>query len=110
MFAVLASIFAIVGSYDRISNMTSFSFLLFFAFTSIGFLWWRRAIPASGRDKKFWVITVVAVSFLIGTAWLIVTTALRASVETLAAIGLIGLEIPIVGVLEVVRRGAKLPP
>ncbi len=103
LVATLASMFAVVGSYDRLTNMTTFSFLLFFALTAFGFLWSRRRSQASARDRRFWVTTAVAVVFLLGTVWLILTTALRGSVETLAAVGLIGLGIPVFGVLHVLR-------
>jgi basic amino acid/polyamine antiporter, APA family len=109
MLAAFASIFAVVGSYDRLANLTGFSYLLFFALTSFGFLWSRRAIPAFARDQRYWVTTAVAVVFLLGTVWLIVTTALRGSIETLVAVGLIGLGTPIFGMLQVLRSRAKPP-
>ena len=34
----LAAVFAVVGTYDRLSNMTTFAFLVFYALTTAGFL------------------------------------------------------------------------
>ena len=102
-FAALASIFAVVGSYDRLTNMTAFSFLLFYVLTALGFLWSRRTILPVARNQIYWATIVVAAAFLLGSVWLIATTILRGSIEVWAALGLVGSGIPIFGVIEALR-------
>ena len=108
-FAAVAAVFAVVGSYDRLTNMTAFSFLLFFALTAFGFLLSQRATPKSARDPRFWLTTAIAAVFLCGSVWLIVAITLRGSVEVLAAIGLVSFGLPIFGLIEVLR-GRDTPP
>jgi hypothetical protein len=90
--------------------MTAFSFLLFFVLTSLGFLWSRITDVPAVRNPKFWATIAVAGTFLLGSVWLIVTSVLRGSLEVWAAIGLIGLGIPIFGVIEVLRSRSKSLP
>ena len=110
MFAALASIFAVVGSYDRLTNMTAFSFLLFFVLTSLGFLWSRRTILPASRNPKYWATIAFATAFLLGSVWLIVTSVLRGSIEVQAALGLVGSGFPIFILLERLRSRGKLKP
>jgi APA family basic amino acid/polyamine antiporter len=100
----LAAAFAAVGNYDRLSNMTTFSFLVFFALTTAGFLWslWRQ--PASLRRPTPWQTTLIAGLFLVGTSTLVVNLLLQGSFEVLSAVVLIGLGIPVFGLITVWRR------
>jgi basic amino acid/polyamine antiporter, APA family len=50
---LLASGFAAVGTYDRLSNMTGFACLVFFALVAAGYLSSCRATPSSARDLSF---------------------------------------------------------
>ena len=106
-FAALGSVFAILGSYDRLTNMTAFSFLLFYMLTAIGFLWSQRAIRTSVGATRFWMMIAAATIFLLGSLWLIITTILRGSIETWTAVGLVGLGMPIFSLLEALRRRSK---
>ena len=67
----LAAVFAVVGTYDRLSNMTTFAFLVFYALTTAGFLWNSRQ-PLRTRDRAFWSANVIAIVFLVGTGALMV--------------------------------------
>jgi APA family basic amino acid/polyamine antiporter len=91
----LAMLFAVVGSYDRLSNMTTFAYLVFYALTTTGFLWSCRATPSGARGRAFWSTTIVAALFLLGTSSLIVASIARGSIEVLTAVVLIGAGIPI---------------
>ena len=104
MFATLACVFAVVGSYDQLTNMTAFSFLLFYALTALGFLLNQRDLRSSDKLQRFSVTTIIAILFLLGSVWLIVTTVLRGSGETLAAIGLVGSGVPTYHAIDRKRR------
>jgi basic amino acid/polyamine antiporter, APA family len=106
-FAVIAAGFAIVGTYDRLTNMTAFGFLVFFALTTIGFLWSRRAAPAVMRDRSFWAMTIIATLFLVGTSTLIVASIARGSPEVLTAVALISAGIPIFVALKLLRNRTR---
>jgi len=111
MLAGIAAVFAVVGTYDRLSNMTGFAFLVFFALTTIGLLRVQRATPPAARGKAFWSTTIIATLFLLGTSALVASSIVRGSLEVLTAVALIGSGIPIFGVLELLRRRGrqKLP-
>jgi basic amino acid/polyamine antiporter, APA family len=100
----LAAVFAVVGTYDRLSNMTTFAFLVFFALTTVGFLWSSRGQPRHARNRAFWGASVIAALFLLGTGALIAALIMRGTSEVLTAIALIGIGIPIYAVLEILRR------
>ena len=103
MLAAIAAVFAVVGTYDRLANMTIFGFLVFYALTTIGFLWSQRATPPPARGTAFRLTTIIAALFLLGTSALIVASITRGSFEVLTAVSLIGLGIPIFAVLELLR-------
>jgi APA family basic amino acid/polyamine antiporter len=105
--ATVAAVFAVIGTYDRLSNMTAFAFLVFFALTTIGLLWSQRATPPAARGKAFWSTTIIATVFLLGTGALMVASIARGSLEVLTAVALIGSGIPIFAVLELRRSGGR---
>jgi basic amino acid/polyamine antiporter, APA family len=102
--ATIAAVFAVVGTYDRLANMTTFGYLVFFALTTIGLLRSQRATPRSSRSQSFWSTTIVATLFLLGTSTLIAASIARGTPEVLTAVALIGSGIPIFAVLEALRR------
>jgi basic amino acid/polyamine antiporter, APA family len=106
-FAAVGAVFAVVGTYDRLTNMNVFGALVFFAFTAIGSLWSHRATPWAARSHAFWSTTSIAVLFLLGTSTLIVASIARGSIEVLSAVALIGLGIPVFAVLELLRGGSR---
>jgi basic amino acid/polyamine antiporter, APA family len=101
--SVIAATFAVVGTYDRLTNMTTFAYLVFFALTTAGFLWSCRETGSNARGKAFWAITIVAMLFLFGTSALIVASIARGSIEVLTATALISSGIPIFVAAEWLR-------
>lgn len=91
----IAAVFAVVGTYDRLTNMTTFAYLVFFALTTAGFLWSCRGTPSDARGKAFWATITVAMLFLFGTFSLTVASIVRGSIEVLTATALIGIGIPV---------------
>ena len=107
LIATLASVFAVMGSYDRLTNMTAYSYLLFYALTTIGFLWSRRATPRSEWDLRLGRIVMVAALFLFGALWLIVTSVLRGTAEVMLATGLVAMGMPVFVALRLLRSQAS---
>jgi hypothetical protein len=102
--AVVAALFAVVGTYDRLSNMTTFGYLVFFGLTTTGLLWSQRVTPSAARRKAFWSTSFFATLFLLGTSTLIAASIARGSLEVLTAVALIGSGIPIFATLELLHR------
>lgn len=102
-FSGIAIGFALIGSYDRLTNMTTFAYLVFFALTTTGFLINSRTTPSAARNRAFWTMAMVACLFLLGTTSLIVASIARGSVEVLTAAALIGTGIPIFAAAERLR-------
>src|SRR4029077_4564242 len=67
-FGAAAAVFGVAGTYDRLSNMTMFAFLVFFALTTIGLLRSQQATPPVARGKAFWSTMIIATLFLLGTS------------------------------------------
>ena len=108
--AFLAGFFAVSGSYDRLANMSTFAYLVFFALTTIGLLSIQRTMEPASRNRAFCLTTIIPVFFLLGTGSLIIASIAHGSAEVLTAVALIAVGVPIFAVTEVVRgvRGRKL--
>jgi basic amino acid/polyamine antiporter, APA family len=106
-FASVGATLAIVGSYDRLTNMSGFGHLLFYALNAFGLLWWRRDQVRRDRPaRRRWV----AVLFLAGTLWLLVTLVARGSVEILAALALLSVGVPVFALMRHRRAARALHP
>ena len=107
-FAAVGAVFAVAGTYDRLTNMNVFGALVFFALTTIGFLWSQRATPPAARSGALRsTMMIIATLFLLGISALIAASIARGSIEVLTAVALIGSGIPIFAVLELVRSGRR---
>ena len=106
-FATVGAVFAVVGSYDRLTNLNVFGALVFFALTTIGFLRSQRITPRAARSRAFWSTTSIATLFLLGTSTLIAASIARGTIEVLTAVALISAGIPIFAVLELLRCGSR---
>jgi APA family basic amino acid/polyamine antiporter len=102
-FAAVGAMFAVAGTYDRLTNMNVFGQLVFFALATIGFLWSQRATPRAARSQAFWSTATIATLFLLGTGTLIAASIAHGSIEVLIATALIGSGIPIFAAAEWLR-------
>jgi amino acid transporter len=84
--AALAAVFAVVGTYDRLTNLTAFGYTVFFAVTTVGLLRLQRATLPERRGRSFWSTTIVATLFLLGTGSLIVASVARGSPEVVTGV------------------------
>ena len=84
-------ILAVLGSYDRLSNMSAFGYLLFYPFSAIGLILWRRRAPTTGNPTLFKAPRGIPELFLLGAIVLLTVLVIRASVEVLAALALMAI-------------------
>jgi APA family basic amino acid/polyamine antiporter len=105
-FACLGATLAVLGTYDRLSNIAAFGYILFYALNAAGLMWWRRKDPKGGgfpQRYRMWV----PLAFLGGTLWLITTLIVRGNVEILAALTVIGAGLPVFAYMRY-RRDSSL--
>ena len=81
----MAGVLSALGGYDRLADLSTFGFVVFFALNSAGYLRWQvrnrsRRPDGTPRRKR------ITVLFLVGTVWLLSTLVARSSVETVAAL------------------------
>ena len=93
VLAVLGSLFAVFGSYDRLSNISSFGYLLFYALNAFGLLFAGKRLPAPPGHRRLplWV----PISFLIATIAIIVTVVVRGLGEITVALVVLGFGLPV---------------
>ena|SRR5487761_321464 len=84
----------VLGTYDRLSDIAAFGYILFYALNAAGLVWWRHRDPKGDgfpRRHRRWV----PLAFLGGTLWLIATLIVRGNVEILVALAVIGAGVPV---------------
>lgn len=105
--AAVAAVFALVGSYDRLTNLTTFGYNVFYALTTMGLLWSQRLAPPASRGRGYWSTTIIAILFLSGTGALITASVARGSPEVMTAVVLIASGLPIFALIQWLRsRGS----
>lgn len=107
--ASVGSTLAVLGGYDRLTNMAAFGYVLFYALNAIGLLWWRyrqKGLGAATTPGRRWI----AALFLAGMLWLLITTTMRGSAEIVAALLLVALGFPVFAFLRHRRLSASAAP
>jgi APA family basic amino acid/polyamine antiporter len=90
--AVLAALFAVFGTYDRLANMSSFGYLLFYALTTFGFLLARDRLPRPAVYRS--VPTWIAAAFFVATTVILLFVVASGSAEILVALIVLALGAP----------------
>jgi amino acid transporter len=103
VLASVGSVFAVLGSYDRLSNMAAFGFVLFYVLNALGLLWWRHHEKSNNRANTL-TAKWIPVLFLGGMLWLLIVLIAHGSVEIMAALLLMALGLPVYAVLRYHRR------
>lgn len=107
--ASVGSTLAVLGGYDRLTNMAAFGYVLFYALNAIGLLWWRhrqKSVGVATAPRRRWI----AALFLAGMLWLLVTITMRGSAEIVAALLLMALGFPVFAYLRHRRLPASVAP
>ncbi|MCI0350864.1 MAG: amino acid permease [Acidobacteriales bacterium] len=93
--AVWASILAMSGTYDQLTDYVVFATWIFFALTTGAVFVLRRKMPDAPRPFRVPGYPVLPIVFILVAAWLVVTTLYNRPVESAAGLILIGLGFPL---------------
>lgn len=102
---VWASILAMSGSFDTLTDYVIFGSWIFYALIASSIFVFRRKYPDLERPYRAWGYPVVPVVFLLVAGWLLVNTMITAPQSSFIGIGLILLGLPVYYYLT--NRGYK---
>ena len=110
-YAFIASVLTVVGSYDLLSNLAGLGFLIFYVLNVLGLLRVLAREGAAGHAKSGGLVAwAIPSAFLGGTAALLLLLVARGRAETVLALVLMGVGVPIYLVARYKRRHkASLP-
>lgn len=91
---VWASILALSGSFDTLTDYVIFGSWIFYALITSSIFLFRRRYPDAERPYKAWGYPVVPILFLLVAGWLLINTLITAPERSIIGIGLIVLGIP----------------
>lgn len=89
-----ASVVAISGTYDTITDSVIFASWMFYGLTASTLFVFRRTMADTPRAYKAWGYPVIPVLFLLVTGWLIVNTFIATPKQAIVGIGLMSLGVP----------------
>lgn len=92
---VWASILAMSGSFDTLTDYVIFGSWIFYALIASSIFVFRRKYPDLERPYRAWGYPVVPVVFLLVAGWLLVNTMITAPQSSFIGIGLILLGLPV---------------
>jgi basic amino acid/polyamine antiporter, APA family len=106
---VWASVLALSGSFDTLTDYVIFGSWIFYALIGSSIFIYRYKNPDAERPYRAWGYPVVPIIFLLVSGWLLVNTMMTAPTQSFIGIGLILLGLPVYYYLTKVRGGAKPP-
>lgn len=92
---VWASILAMSGSFDALTDYVIFGSWIFYALITSSIFVFRRKYPDAPRPYRAWGYPVVPVIFLFVSGWLLINTMMTAPTQSFIGIGLILLGLPV---------------
>lgn len=92
---LLASILAMSGSFDTLTDYVVFGSWIFYALVTMSIFVFRRRFPDAERPYRAWGYPVVPVVFLLVAGWLLINTIMTSPTQSLAGIALIILGLPV---------------
>ena len=93
--SIWASVLALSGSYDTLTDYAIFALTLFYALVAGSVFIFRRRMPNADRPYRTWGYPVVPILFLIVSTWLIATTIWNTPKQSGIGLGLIVLGLPV---------------
>lgn len=90
-----ASILALSGSFDTLTDYVIFGSWIFYALITASIFVFRQKYPNAERPYKAWGYPVVPVLFLLVAGWLLVNTMMTSPERSFIGIGLIILGLPV---------------
>jgi len=92
---ILASILALSGSFDTLTDYVVFGSWIFYALVTSSIFVFRRRYPDAMRPYKAWGYPVIPVLFLLVAGWLLINTMITTPQQSFLGIGLIILGLPV---------------
>jgi len=92
---IWASILALSGSFDTLTDYVIFGSWIFYALITSSIFMFRRKYPDAVRPYRAWGYPVVPVVFLLVTGWLLINTMITAPTQSFIGLGLILLGLPV---------------
>ncbi len=92
---VIASILALSGSFDTLTDYVVFGSWIFYALVTSSVFVFRRRYPDAERPYRAWGYPVVPVVFLLVAGWLLINTVMTSPTQSFVGIGLILLGLPV---------------
>ncbi len=105
---VWASILALSGSFDTLTDYVVFGSWIFYALITSSIFIFRWKHPHADRPYRAWGYPVVPVVFLLVAGWLLVNTMMTAPKQSFIGIGLIILGLPVYYYLT--SKGRNIDP
>jgi APA family basic amino acid/polyamine antiporter len=90
-----ASVLAISGSYDNLTDYVIFANWTFFALVIASVFIIRRRMPSAERTYSAWGYPWVPILFLLTTGWLLINTLITAPLRSLVGLTLVALGLPV---------------
>lgn len=102
---ILATILALSGSFDTLTDYVIFGSWIFYALVTSSVFVFRRRYPDAERPYRAWGYPVVPVLFLFVAGWLLYRTIIDSPTQSLAGLLLIGIGLPVYYFLNSRYRG-----
>lgn len=92
---VWASVLALSGSFDTLTDYVIFGSWIFYALITSSIFIFRRKYPNAERPYRAWGYPIVPVLFLLVAGWLLINTMITSPTQSFIGIGLIILGLPV---------------
>ncbi len=92
---VWASILALSGSFDTLTDYVIFGSWIFYALIGSSIFMFRRKYPDAPRPYRAWGYPIIPAVFLLVAGWLLINTMMTAPKQSFIGIGLIILGLPV---------------
>src|SRR5687767_1754282 len=92
---ILASILALSGSFDTLTDYVVFGSWIFYALVTSSIFLFRRKHPDAIRPYRAWGYPVVPIVFLLVAGWLLINTLVTSPTQSFTGLGLIILGLPV---------------
>ena len=104
---VWASILAMSGSFDTLTDYVIFGSWIFYALITSSIFVFRRKYPDAPRPYRAWGYPVVPVIFLLVSGWLLINTMITAPTQSFIGLGLILLGLPVYYFLTLTGKNTR---
>jgi APA family basic amino acid/polyamine antiporter len=95
LVGVLATVLALIGSFDTLTDYAVFAMWIFYALITGSIFIYRRKFPHLVRPYRAWGYPVVPVIFLLVAAWLLYRTIVDSPKQSVTGLVLIAIGLPV---------------